>query len=77
MSGINSANQRQSAHRKPKYNAYRNSQTREVNKAKKIGKHLRRFPNDKTALTALENISSLVRKRAGVGELFHNMTALG
>lgn len=74
MSGINKANQRQSSRHKARYDGYRNSQTREVNKAIKLGRHLTRQPEDKTALTAMENISSIVRKRAGVGELYHNLT---
>lgn len=74
MSGTSPANQRQSKKHEAKYKAYRNNQVREVNKAKKIGKHLTSHPTDSVSLKALENISSLVRRRAGVGELFHNLT---
>lgn len=46
--------------------AYRNSGTREINKAKKLARHMRRFPWDAKALNCLKGLSALTLKRAGV-----------
>lgn len=74
MSGICKANQRQNARHKGKYDAYRNSETRLVNKAKKIVKHLKRYGRDAQAIKRLDTIGVMVRRRAGVSEFYHELT---
>jgi hypothetical protein len=46
--------------------AYRLRGQREINKARKLARHLRRFPWDRCALDALQALSPLVLKKAGV-----------
>lgn len=43
-------------HRKGKYSDYRSYGVRAKNKRRKLEKHLRKFPQDKDAVTALNNI---------------------
>jgi len=74
MSSMNEANQMQGVHRKARYDAYRNSERREVNKAKKIVRHLKAHPFSKDALAALTKLTFTARKRAGVGEFFDTIT---
>ena len=56
MSGISKANGRQGTRHKAMYQAYRNNDTREKNKAYKIIKHLERHSACKTAISALEKL---------------------
>ena len=44
--------------------AYKNSQQREKNKAIRLARHLRRHPEDPTALTALTVLPTIFVKRA-------------
>jgi len=73
MAGICRAKQRRGSRHKAKYDAYRNSQTREINKAKKIAKHLWLRPNDNTAITAIKKLPLLVLKRAKVGAVLDSI----
>ena len=43
--------------------AYRNRGQREINKARRLRKHLARFPDDRTALHCLNNIPAVLRDR--------------
>ncbi len=61
MSGTNKANQREPARHKARYDAYRNSMTREVNKARKIGKHLDVYPDDQQALDEFMRLPIIAR----------------
>ena len=72
--GISSANQRQMHAHKPMYEAYRNSERREVNKAKKLVKHLKSHPTSDDAYNALANFSFTVRRKAKVSEFFEQIT---
>ena len=71
--GICPAKQRRMTRHKHKYEAYRNSEQREVNKAKKLVKHLTRHPASADAFEALAGLGSGVRRKAGAGEFYDQM----
>lgn len=56
MSGSSKANQRQNTRHKAKYNAYRLSETREKNKARKLLKHQESHPTCETTEAALDKL---------------------
>ena len=58
MAGSSKANQRQSRVNKPRYEAYRNTATREKNKAYKLIKHLEIYPDDTQAEDALDRMQA-------------------
>jgi hypothetical protein len=50
------AKKRTNAHKKRKYDDYRNFGTREKNKAKKLKKHIKKHPDDSLAKAALNKL---------------------
>lgn len=64
MSGINKAKARQGRVHKGSYTAYANNQRREINKARKLIRHLRKYPGDVSAMGVLKGLPANCLKRA-------------
>lgn len=65
MSGaVNKANSRQNTRHAPQYKRYRAEGRREINKALKLMRHLRKYPDDDTAKDALKHLPEISRTTA-------------
>lgn len=62
----NKANNRQKARRSAHYSAYASQNRRAINKARRLVRHLRRFPQDGCAFGVLRELGVIVAKQAGV-----------
>jgi hypothetical protein len=69
MSGINKPNQRQGTRKKAKYALYESRGMREINKVKKIVRHLKKHddPQSEKALKSLVHDHPSLRKLVPVG----------
>ena len=61
-SGTSKANQRQHKAHEKFYKSYQNDQRFEKNQMKKLEKHLKNYPEDRTAVAAFNALPATVRK---------------
>jgi hypothetical protein len=64
MGAMNKANGRQNSKRKSRYAPYQLLGRKEINKALKLMRHLRKLPNDKVACDAFTELPELTRDKA-------------
>lgn len=64
MGALNKANSRQNRNHAQAYKRYKDADRRGVNKAKKLLRHMNKFPSDELAKQAYKEISELSKKQA-------------